>query len=303
MGAGEQRLFHILTKVYQAPKYSLILIDEIDLLLHTNALHALLRHMQRRATDKNLQIIFTTHRESVLELDDILSIKHLHQSDAKTHWLSGTKPETLTRLTGKAERSIEVFVEDQVSEAIVQHLVVQHGMRKHTDIKCFGAAQNSFTIAGSLVLKGEPIDNVLIALDGDVYLTEAEKLSSIKKALTGNEKRSGELRERALSMFSQFDSIDGKSPDAVLIEMILRLDPKCLSAQALEIYESTNQCTPVLDPHDSLKRVCALMGYNYREGVNEIVKTASLSPAWATYTQSISRWLREKRSNLNESLN
>ena len=40
MGAGEQRVFKILSALYSVPKYSLVLIDEVDLLLHTNALCA-----------------------------------------------------------------------------------------------------------------------------------------------------------------------------------------------------------------------------------------------------------------------
>jgi AAA15 family ATPase/GTPase len=303
MGAGEQRLLHILTKAFQAPKNSLILIDEIDLLLHTNALHALLRHLHARATEKNLQIIFTTHRESVLELDDILSIKHLYQNDEKTHWLSDTKPETLTRLTGRAERSVEVFVEDHVSEAIVHHLVAQLGMRRHTDIRRFGAAQNSFTIAGSLVLKGDVIENVLIVLDGDVYLTDAEKAASIQKVLTGNEKHAAEMRSRALEIFTQFDSRDGKPPDAVLLEMILGLDPSALTEQQREIHACARQCTPVVDHHDSIKKICNLIGYGYKDGVNEIIKIASHSSEWSIYTEPIYRWLREKKEQLQETLN
>ena len=36
MGAGEQRIFYILEQVFKAPKYSMILIDELDLLLQTD---------------------------------------------------------------------------------------------------------------------------------------------------------------------------------------------------------------------------------------------------------------------------
>lgn len=43
MGAGEQRVFKILSALYSVPKYSLVLIDEVDLLLHTNALRRLIK--------------------------------------------------------------------------------------------------------------------------------------------------------------------------------------------------------------------------------------------------------------------
>ena len=42
MSAGEQKVFYILEKVYRAPKFSLILIDELDLLLHDRAMKLLI---------------------------------------------------------------------------------------------------------------------------------------------------------------------------------------------------------------------------------------------------------------------
>src|SRR5271156_6351143 len=43
MGAGEQRIFYILSEIIGAPNFGLILIDEIDLLLHEDALTRLLK--------------------------------------------------------------------------------------------------------------------------------------------------------------------------------------------------------------------------------------------------------------------
>lgn len=62
MGAGEQRLIKILTVVYHAAPYSLILIDEIDLLLHSNAQKQLIKQLSDLAQRKNLQIILQPTR-------------------------------------------------------------------------------------------------------------------------------------------------------------------------------------------------------------------------------------------------
>ena len=43
MGAGEQRVIKILQTAYSAYQYSLILIDEIDLLLHVDAFRKLIQ--------------------------------------------------------------------------------------------------------------------------------------------------------------------------------------------------------------------------------------------------------------------
>lgn len=45
MGAGEQRLFAILEHLYRMPAYSLLLIDELDLTLHTSAVQRLIDKM------------------------------------------------------------------------------------------------------------------------------------------------------------------------------------------------------------------------------------------------------------------
>ena len=52
MGAGEQRLFSLLETLYSMPPESLLLIDELDLTLHTLALKKLVREMVKVANKK-----------------------------------------------------------------------------------------------------------------------------------------------------------------------------------------------------------------------------------------------------------
>lgn len=60
MGAGEQRVIKILKTIFDAPDDSIILIDEIDLLLHEDAFQRIIDVIKIRARDKRLQVIFTT---------------------------------------------------------------------------------------------------------------------------------------------------------------------------------------------------------------------------------------------------
>jgi ABC-type cobalamin/Fe3+-siderophores transport system ATPase subunit len=300
MGAGEQRLLYILQKVFDAPKYSLILIDEIDLLLHTNALHLLIQQIHKRAIEKSLQIIFTTHRESVLELSDILSIKHIHQSENKTHWLSDTKSETLLRLTGKADKVIEIFVEDSVSSAIAMQVAGSLGLRKFVSVKIFGAAQNSFAIASSFVVRKENLKNIALMLDGDVYVSYDEKKEMMNKALTGEGAIADLMREQALSLIHQYQSDEQQSPEKVLSKMILDLNKDELSDEQLEVFDAVKQSAYAADHHDVLKRTRDLLGYETNECNREIVKLASLSPHWHQYVNSLESWLLKKKENLME---
>ena len=55
MSAGEQRIFKILEGVITSPNYSLILIDEIDLFLHQDALTKLMSFLVQHCRQKNKQ--------------------------------------------------------------------------------------------------------------------------------------------------------------------------------------------------------------------------------------------------------
>lgn len=300
MGAGEQRLLFILQKVFEAPKYSLILIDEIDLLLHTNALHLLIQQLNKRAVEKSLQIIFTTHRESVLELSEILSIKHIHQSENKTHWLTDTKSETLLRLTGKAEKVIELFVEDDVSSAIAMQVASGLGLRKYVSVKIFGAAQNSFPIASSFVVRNENLSNIALILDGDVYVSDEEKIEMINKALSGEGEKFNLMREKALSLIFQYDSVEKLSPEKVLLDMILNLNSSELNEEQLEVFNAVKQSAYATNHHDVLKKTRDLLGYETIECNRVVVKLASLSPNWKQYVQVLEVWLQSKKDTLVE---
>jgi predicted ATP-dependent endonuclease of OLD family len=142
MGAGEQRIFFILGEVFKAPKYSLILIDEIDLLLHDDALARLLQILIKRADDKDLQIIFTTHAQQVTEFKDQINIRHISQTSEKTLCFNETKPDAIYRLTGKQEKTLEIFVEDDLSRSIIKKICGELALSRHVSIREYGAAKN-----------------------------------------------------------------------------------------------------------------------------------------------------------------
>jgi len=187
MSAGEQKVFHIIEKIFKAPKSTLILIDEIDLLLHDLAVSRLIRIITEQAESKNLQIIFTTHRESIIEHSELLNIRHIINKSSKTLCFNDSKPDAINCLTGKKVRPIEIYVEDDLSQVIIQKIASGLGMQRHISVKKFGAAINCFTLVAGLLLDGENCENSIFVLDGDVYKTEEDKRGRINSVLTGND--------------------------------------------------------------------------------------------------------------------
>lgn len=301
MGAGEQRVLEILSAVFNAPKYGLILIDEVDLLLHTAALMQLIDILFRRAKEKDLQIVFTTHREAILELTDMVSIKHIHTIKSvpkKTYCFSNTKPDALRRLTGKQDRPIEIFVEDELARAIVDCELSNLGMKRIANTTLYGAATNCFTLAAGLILSdGHSVDSQLFLLDGDLFVSPVQQQDRVNAVLSGTEVYANDRRERCLDSIRKLCAHPYiyPAPEAQLHWMIRNL-PRQSDEGANEIIGLAASIDAVEDTHSFINLIVKTLNVYLPVGLNEIVKVASRSPAWNSYVAELREWLNVRRS-------
>jgi len=158
MGVGEQRLFSILEQVYSAPDYSLILVDELNLLLHESALSKLIKRLIDLASQRKLQIVFTTHAREVLAFESEISIRHIRQKEAQTLCFERTHPDAIYRLTGKQETKLKVCVEDDLAKTIISKVCKDLNIFVYVSINECGPAKNCFsTLAGLLLIEGTRI--------------------------------------------------------------------------------------------------------------------------------------------------
>ena len=302
MGAGEQRLFRILRKVKAAGKYALILIDELDLLLHTDALHRLLDVLNGYAVAKNLQIVFTTHRESVVNFDSFIAIRHLYRSPVaphKTFCFKETKPDALARLTGQPHRPLSVCCEDDVSTAIVEKVAQQAGVRKFVEISRFGAADNCFTLAAALLLGQQDLANSLLVLDGDKHATAQDREARMKKSLTGDGPNDVLRRQEALSKIVQYSSQATLCPEQELHSMVISVQQGSDLAEN-EVIVSAQNVGAVADVHHYVDNVIASLGEDRSVGLRRIVDVAAKSAAWGQYVAPLKTWLDAKHASLVE---
>lgn len=305
MGAGEQRALEILSAVFNSPKYGLILIDEIDLLLHTAALKQLIGILFQRAQEKSLQIVFTTHREAILELKDMVSIKHIHTVRSvppKTYCFSNTKPDALRRLTGQQDRPLEIFVEDEMALAIVEHELFRLGMKRVANITPYGAATNCFTLAAGLILSGgHSVASQLFLLDGDLYVTEALQVERVNAVLSGTEADAALRRQMCLEgirkLCVQADALP--APEAQLHRMIREL-PHQQDEGINEIINLAVGIEAVDDTHSFIELIVQTLNVHRPVGLNTIAKVAALSPAWDAYVAELREWLLARRPGLIE---
>lgn len=300
MGAGEQRIFYILSEVSKSPNYGLIIIDEIDLLLHQDALFRLTEVLHKIATEKHLQIIFTTHAQSLLQLEYI-AFRHLYQTPEKTLCFQHTKPDTLHRLTGVQVRPLEIFVEDDLAIALIKKICSEEGLSKYVSINKYGAAINCFTaVCGSILNDLNNQENMLFVLDGDEYESEEEKIERLKKVMTGDTNDKILQRTAALSRISQFNLPQNNKPEYYYHKLICELNQNNLTQEEQEIIKVAKEIVNPGDAHRFFSDIIIRMDYNFEVGLHKLVDLLSKSEEWNNIKAEIKSWLDSKRDQILE---
>lgn len=292
MGAGEQRLITILDTLYNADYYSLILIDEIDLLLHPKALKLLIKLMSTIAEEKKLQIVFTTHSLVMNEVKDYVSVKYLDRSRSKIIVYNDIISPAWDELTGNSIKPISIFVEDDFSQAIVMHVAAKLNMCAKVSICPFGAASNGFVIAAAKILGKENVDNTLILTDGDVLITDEQRKKEICKHITGTEANADTKREQALGIIKSFQLPENTSPEQYLHTMLSNS-----SKPATEIISFAQKINAVSDSHQWINSIVEHFDRSARPMIiQQIIEACSGTVEWNHYVQPIYEWLQARQN-------
>ena len=291
MGTGEQRTIKILETVFNADPYSLILIDEIDLLLHVSALKRLIYRLYEMAKNKNIQIIFTTHALEIVELTDYVGIQYISNiSTEKTNVYSMINSDLIYNLTGENNSPLKIFVEDELAKAIVKKLLRIMGMSAKADVIKYGAIENAFTIAAAKVLSGEDCTNILILLDGDKYRTPDEKLNQVKKKISGTEIDIDKKWNKAIYFISQFNLPDNTSPEKFFHKLLLES-----KKNKNEIVIAASEIQSVHDTHEWLYNIQMKLNDDESSIVRDIIDIVYDNKAFEIYISGVTEWLKSRK--------
>jgi hypothetical protein len=305
MGAGEQRLFAMLSVIERTRKHALILIDEIDVLLHGDALGKLMQYLHEHCLKpaNSKQIVFTSHREELLSLHDRINIRHLYRDatvlPARHRCFASTDPDSLRRLTGRQERKLEVFVEDDLAEAIVSQLEMELGIPRHVRVIRFGSSQNCFPVLAGLLIKGEVCENSLFVLDGDVHRDANERQNLINAACSGDDERATNIRATMPSKIRDFALPAGRKPETYLHGMIVAQNPTTMNPAEKAIHRVATEIVNPGDNHHFIDKLVDVLGEKRDVQLARLVPLAARHPDWAAYTQPIKEWLQQRKTALN----
>ncbi|MDD2297770.1 MAG: AAA family ATPase [Sphaerochaetaceae bacterium] len=165
-GSGEDILMEFLYVLQECPTGSLIIVEEIELGLHPEAVIRLAGHLQDIILKKKLQVIVSTHSEYFI--DNVPQISRvLIQRSNREHIIS-ISPTTrfaMGIMTGNAMPEMNVYCEDYFAELLIkQSLPID--LRSRTHIVPVGS--NSQLISQTLFhIRAEFGQHILILWDGD----------------------------------------------------------------------------------------------------------------------------------------
>lgn len=297
MGTGEQRTIKIFETILNAEPYSLILIDEIDLLLHVSSLKRLIYRLDDIARSRHFQIVFTTHALEIAELTQCVGVQYIssiplpRDQDAfeKNVVYNTINSDLIYSLTGSCERPLKLYVEDELAKAIVKKVLRTLNMSGKADVIKYGAIENAFTIAAAKVLAGEDCTNTLILLDGDKYHTYDERLNQIQKRFSGTEDDIEDRWEQALSLIIEFRLPENTSPEKFFHELVIEHGDS-----HNELVIAAAEIQAVNDTHEWLYNIQKKLNDTESNVVRDIIDMASNSPKWEDYICPVLEWLSSR---------
>lgn len=166
-GAGEATIVELLST--EIPKYSIVVIDEVETSLHPRAQRRLIRDLADYARENHVQIIVTTHSPFVMDELPPEARIHILLTDGKRSVVSGVSPEfALSKMDDERHPELDVYVEDERAKILVEE-IVQAKSREHLlrmDVLPYGSASVGKSL-GIMRAQKRFKNRTVVVLDGD----------------------------------------------------------------------------------------------------------------------------------------
>ena len=308
MGAGEQRLFRILDILYNAPKYSLSAIDELDMTLHSAALRKLIEVINNKATENYLQVFFTSHRPELMDLKQVHSYYIMHRG-SRTLCLDNPTADCYEEMTGEVNKPFVVYLEDDISKQITTHRLNQLNILHRTNIKRCGTYHNCIMLLAAEICKiheeeiqNNPINadtralnkikDYVVVLDGDVATIDIE--TEINQLITGVDANARMRRQWVKQQIIQYNSVpsvvqNGKNMNPE--EYIHTVFDQIPAPHSSIVTASKAVALLGNDPHEYIAPLLEDNKFSLESIIAEFTRT----PQWTTYLAPLDSWANNRK--------
>lgn len=297
MSAGEQRCIQILQEVVNAPDNSLILIEELDILLHQRALLNIVDVLKKVAKDKHHQIIFSCHNPVIRNVKgiDFRCLERTPQGDLCA-WPNFFEY-SLFDLTGEKENLIRIYVEDELARSIVEKVLAKMRLRSKACVIPFGCARNAFTLTAGLEMSAIK-QEYLIVLDGDVLNSRQEQIEELERVYSTRE-----ITERFLERIVHFNNPQKGAPERYIVEEIKKGNFN--NEDERELYEAIKSASQKVNAHDLLREPFSKLGLTPSVGCSKVVDLFSRTSGFHQFVSPVEAAImsiKEKLENGNDAL-
>lgn len=218
MGAGENAVLGLLFEILSAGEGALIVVDELELGLHTQAQVRLIEELKHLCKKYKCQIICSTHSKDILSRLPPAGRLFIKRSDNKTDVIPEISPEyAFGKLSGTSSNELRVFVEDEVGQAFLDNILPQ-SIRERIKIQTIGSDQ---AILKHMAVHYREGDLSFVSfLDGDKATQKEQAIDQVRRHLEGRVEE-----DFAPQMNVRLNYIPGEEwPESVLISDVLQAD-------------------------------------------------------------------------------
>ncbi|WP_296661730.1 ATP-dependent endonuclease [Paraburkholderia sp.] len=172
MGAGENALFEIFSTIYSCGQPSLLVLDEIELGLHSKAQRLFMQELKKVCKETGTQVICTTHSRDIYECLPDEARYFVESVGGKTRITQGISADfAFSKMGAKRNFELDVFVEDEVAQALIEE-ALPASTRSRIKITVIGSATAISRQLAALYVRGEE-RNTIAVFDGDQKAKES----------------------------------------------------------------------------------------------------------------------------------
>lgn len=179
MGAGENALFEIFSSIYESGGKSLIVIDEIELGLHSEAQRKFMQALKETCQATHTQIICTTHSRDIFDCLPEDARFFIEQINGKTKVTQGISSDfAMSKLGARQDKELQIFVEDDIAQAVITG-ILSATSRTRVDVVRIGSAAAMARQLAAAYVRGET-RKIVAVFDGDQASLQSKNIAHAK---------------------------------------------------------------------------------------------------------------------------
>jgi len=186
MGAGENALFEIFNVIYSCGDGALLVLDEIELGLHSEAQRKLMQKLKESCLETHTQIICTTHSKDIFDSLPPEARYYIENINGKSKVTDSVSSDfAMAKMGAEGYKELDIILEDDVAKSLLLAILPTE-LRTRLQLIVIGSASALSRQLAADYLRNHKNDHnkaILAVFDGDQQPLQPNNLNYAKKML------------------------------------------------------------------------------------------------------------------------